>query len=273
MEQPLQPAALEGARGDAPVSARVHAPRAGDHRRQLPAHHGTGEVRIVSRPANWRLGTRVKVVFLPVVLDFTATALIYMTTTQWKRIQRGNFWRTVTLDLAPYRSGTGQPLLKIGNSATFRAWIALMRAMSGQGKETPLTLRYRKYIRSVLGLFGVSESRAEELAAAIQEMDLLTLDALGPAMADPEQKILRMSIHNMTATAAPGIPTGRWLPLLNEYFAWARLSSANNEVQLENPGLLRAVAYLRVREAETREALTLSLRLPVVTELGWMADK
>ncbi|KAK8766617.1 hypothetical protein V5799_006604 [Amblyomma americanum] len=121
-----------------------------------------------------------------------------MTTTQWKRIQRGNFWRTVTLDLAPYPSGTGQPLLKNGNSATFRAWIALMRAMSGQGKETPLTLRYRKYIRSVLGLFGASESRAEELAAAIQEMDLLTLDALGPAMADPEQKILRMSIHNMT---------------------------------------------------------------------------
>ncbi|XP_077489255.1 kell blood group glycoprotein-like [Amblyomma americanum] len=184
-----------------------------------------------------------------------------------------HLWFQMTLDLAPYRSGTGEPLLKIANSAKFRAWIALMRAMSGQRKETQLSLRYRKYIRSVLGLFGVSESRAEQLASAIQEMDRLTLDVLGPAMADPEQKILRMSIQNMAATATPGIPTGRWLQLLNEYFAWARLFSATNEVQLENPGLLRAVAYLRGRKAETREALTLSLGLRVVTELGWMADK
>ncbi|KAK8767657.1 hypothetical protein V5799_005562 [Amblyomma americanum] len=184
-----------------------------------------------------------------------------------------HLWFQVTLDLAPYRNAKGQPLLKIGNSATFRAWVALMRTITGQRTGTPLSLRYLRYIRKVLGLFGVSELRAEDLAAAIQEMDKLTLEVLGPAMTDPEQKILRMSINNMAEIATPGIPTGRWLPLLNEYFPWARHFSASNEVQLENPGLLRAVAYLLGRKAETREALTLSLGLRVVSELGWMADK
>ncbi|KAK8768281.1 hypothetical protein V5799_015257 [Amblyomma americanum] len=126
-------------------------------------------------------------------------------------------WFQDTLYLARYRSGTKQPFLKIGNIAMFRAWIAFMRAMSGQGQRTPLSLRYPKYTRSVLGIFGVSESGAEELATVIKEVDLLTLDGLGPAMADPEEEILLKSFHNITATH--DIPTGRWLPLLNEYFA------------------------------------------------------
>ncbi|KAK8768282.1 hypothetical protein V5799_015258 [Amblyomma americanum] len=126
------------------------------------------------------------------------------------------WFQDTLLNLAPYHSGTKQNLLKIGNIAVFRAWIAFMRAMSGQGQRTPLSLRYPKYTRSVLGLFGVSESGAE-LATVIKEVDLLTLDGLGPAMADPEEEILLKSFHNITATH--DIPTGRWLPLLNEYFA------------------------------------------------------
>ncbi|KAL3207432.1 hypothetical protein MRX96_052680 [Rhipicephalus microplus] len=104
-------------------------------------------------------------------------------------------------------------------------------------------------------------------------MDRLTLQVLGPAMAEPDSRILRTSIRNLTGTATPGIAAGRLLLLLNEYFIWARRFTAQDIVQVENVGLLRAVVYLLGLRSEVREALTLSLGLRVAHELGWMASR
>ncbi|KAK8772954.1 hypothetical protein V5799_012513 [Amblyomma americanum] len=184
-----------------------------------------------------------------------------------------HLWFHVTLDLAPYQAGTGNPLLKIGSSAMFGAWIALMRTFAGQRRGTEPSLRYQKYVKIMLALFGVSELLASEMASTIQEMDMLTLEMLGPAIVDPEQKILRLSIQNVSDAVTPGFPTDRWALLVDTHFPWAHRYSANIELHAETPSLLRAVGYLLGLKSETREALALSLGLRVVTELGWMADR
>ncbi|KAL3227125.1 hypothetical protein MRX96_048846 [Rhipicephalus microplus] len=74
-------------------------------------------------------------------------------------------------------------------------------------------------------------------------------------------------------TATPGIAAGRLLLLLNEYFIRARRFSARDVVQVEKAGVLRSIVYLLGLKADTQEALTLSLRLRVAHELGWMASR
>ncbi|XP_077487622.1 endothelin-converting enzyme-like 1 [Amblyomma americanum] len=184
-----------------------------------------------------------------------------------------HLWFQVTLDLRPSRKVTGDPVLKIGHSAAFRAWIASMRAFAGQPRRSAQSVRYQQYVRSMLLLFDVTESQADDLVTVIEAMNRLTLAVLGPAMAEPEHRTLRMSIRNLTKTTTPGIAAGRLLLLLNEHFIWAQQFSSNDIVQVENPGLLRAVVYLLGLKSEMREALTLSLGLRVVHELGWMADQ
>ncbi|KAK8770559.1 hypothetical protein V5799_012976 [Amblyomma americanum] len=155
----------------------------------------------------------------------------------------------------------------------FGAWVALMRTFAGQRKGNELSLRYQKYVKDMLALFGVSELLASEMASTIQEMDMLTLEVLAPAIVDPEQKILRLSIQNLSDALTPGFPTDRWALLVDTHFPWAHRYSANIEVHAEKPSLLRAVGYLLGLKSKTWEALALSLGLRVVTELGWMADR
>ncbi|XP_070376919.1 endothelin-converting enzyme-like 1 isoform X2 [Dermacentor albipictus] len=184
-----------------------------------------------------------------------------------------HLWFHVSFELAPLRGGTGEPVLKIGHSAAFHAWIATTRAFAGQPAGTAASLRYRRYMRAMLRLFDASEAVEDEVIAKIEAMDRLTLQVLGPAMAEPDSRIVRMSIRNLTDTATPGIAAGRLLLLLNEYFIWARRFSARDIVQVENGGLLRSVVYLLGLDSDTREALTLSLGLRVAHELGWMASR
>ncbi|XP_049516985.1 uncharacterized protein LOC125942769 [Dermacentor silvarum] len=184
-----------------------------------------------------------------------------------------HLWFHVSFELAPLRGGTGEPVLKIGHSAAFHAWIATTRAFAGQPAGTAASLRYRQYVRAMLRLFDASEVVEDEVIATIEAMNRLILQVLGPAMAEPESRILRMSIRNLTDTATPGIAAGRLLLLLNEYFIWARRFSARDVVQVENAGLLRSVVYLLGLKSETRDALTLSLGLRVAHELGWMASR
>ncbi|XP_075526680.1 endothelin-converting enzyme-like 1 [Dermacentor variabilis] len=184
-----------------------------------------------------------------------------------------HLWFHVSFELAPLRGGTGEPVLKVGHSAAFHAWIATTRAFAGQPAKTAASRRYRRYLRAMLRLFDASEAVEDEVIAKIEAMDRLTLQVLGPAMAEPDSRILRMSIRNLTHAATPGIAAGRLLLLLNEYFIWARRFSARDIVQVENAGLLRSVVYLLGLDSDTREALTLSLGLRVAHELGWMASR
>ncbi|KAK8784990.1 hypothetical protein V5799_008649 [Amblyomma americanum] len=184
-----------------------------------------------------------------------------------------HLWFQISVDLSRDRSKTGDPLLKMGPSPSFRVWIALMRTFGSQLRGTTLSLQYHKYVRSMLRLFDVPESRTDELIATIEEMNRLALAMLGPAMANPEQRTLRMPIQNFTDSVTPGISASRWVLLLNKYFMWAGRFSAETMVQVENPDLFRALVYLLRLNTEVREAMTLSLGLRVVTELGWMADR
>ncbi|KAH6926663.1 hypothetical protein HPB50_021178 [Hyalomma asiaticum] len=184
-----------------------------------------------------------------------------------------HLWFRVSFELAPFRGGAGEPVLRIGHSAAFSAWINTMRMFISQPARSAALLRYRSYVRALLLLFGASESVQGELVAEIEAMDRLTLAVLGPAMAELDSKHLRTSIRNLTSTATPGIAAGRLLLLLNEYFIWARRFSARDIVQVENAGLLRSVVYLLSLKSDIREALTRSLGLRVVYELGWMASR
>ncbi|KAL3248999.1 hypothetical protein MRX96_056224 [Rhipicephalus microplus] len=184
-----------------------------------------------------------------------------------------HLWFHVSFELAPFRGGTGEPVLRIGHSVAFHTWITTMRMFAGQRARATASLRYRRYVRTMLDIFGATETVRDEVAAKIEAMDRLTLEVLGPAMAEPDSRILRTSIRNLTGTATPGIAAGRLLLLLNEYFIWARRFTAQDIVQVENVGLLRAVIYLLGLKSEVREALTLSLGLRVAHELGWMASR
>ncbi|KAL3208331.1 hypothetical protein MRX96_039218 [Rhipicephalus microplus] len=148
-----------------------------------------------------------------------------------------------------------------------------MRVFVGQPEGTVAAQRYRRDVRAMLRLFDASDVVDDEVIAKIEAMDRLTLQVLGPAMAEADTKIVRMSVRNLTDTAIPGIDAGRLLLLLNEYFIWARHFSARDVVQVENAGLLRSIVYLLGLKADTREALTLSLGLRVAHELGWMASR
>ncbi|KAK8784994.1 hypothetical protein V5799_008653 [Amblyomma americanum] len=184
-----------------------------------------------------------------------------------------HLWFQIRVDQSRDRSKTEEPLLKMGPSSTFRVWIALIRTFGIQPRGTTQSLQYQKYVRNMLRLFDATESRADELLSTIEEMNRLTVAVLGPAMADPEQRTLRMSVRNFTDILTPGISASRWVLLLNEYFIWAGRFSAETMVQVENPDLFRALVYLLRLNTEMREAMTLSLGLRVVTELGWMADR
>ncbi|KAH7972438.1 hypothetical protein HPB52_012126 [Rhipicephalus sanguineus] len=184
-----------------------------------------------------------------------------------------HLWFHVSFELAPFRGRAGEPILRIGHSAAFRTWIATMRTFAGQRAGTAASLRYRRYVRAMLDIFGVSEAVRDEVADKIEAVDRFTLEVLGPAMAETDSRILRTSIRNLTATATPGIAAGRLLLLLNEYFIWARRFTAQDIVQVENVGLLRSVVYLLGLKSNVREALTLSLGLRVAQDLGWMASR
>ncbi|KAH7941485.1 hypothetical protein HPB49_014336 [Dermacentor silvarum] len=54
---------------------------------------------------------------------------------------------------------------------------------------------------------------------------------------------------------------------------WARHFSPSDILQVENLGLLRSVVHIFGFKAEKQEALTLSLGLLVVHELGWMTHR
>ncbi|XP_075534770.1 endothelin-converting enzyme-like 1 [Dermacentor variabilis] len=184
-----------------------------------------------------------------------------------------HLWFQIYIRLSPLRVGSTEPVLKIVPSAAFRSWMATMRAFAGHPTGSAPSLRYRRYVHKMLRLFDGSESSSGEIVSTIEAMNKLTLETLGPAMNAPEPRIVRMSIRNLTETATLRIATGRLVLLLNEHFMWARRFSPNDIVQVENLGLLRSVAYILGFEAETQEALTLSLGLRVAHELGWMAHR
>ncbi|KAH6948674.1 hypothetical protein HPB50_025847 [Hyalomma asiaticum] len=184
-----------------------------------------------------------------------------------------HLWFEVNVRLSPFRVGSTEPVLKIAPSAAFRSWVAIMRAFVGQPTETAPSLHYQRYIRKMLHLFDVPDSSSGEIVSTIMAMNELTLKMLGPAMTVPEPKIVRMSILNLTESAALRIPAGRLVLLFNEVLMWARRFSPGDIVQVENVGLLRSVAYIFELGVETQEALTLSLGLRVAHELGWMADR
>ncbi|XP_037560143.2 endothelin-converting enzyme-like 1 [Dermacentor silvarum] len=184
-----------------------------------------------------------------------------------------HLWFQVNIRLSPFRVGSTEPVLKIVPSAAFRSWMATMRAFAGHPTGSTPSLHYRRYVRKMLRLFGGSESASREIVSTIEAMNKLTLETLGPAMNVPEPRIVRMSIRNLTETGTLRIATGRMVLLFNELFMWARRFSASDMVQVENLGLLRSVVYILGLEAETQEALTLSLGLRVAHELGWMAHR
>ncbi|KAH7978736.1 hypothetical protein HPB49_006563 [Dermacentor silvarum] len=174
-----------------------------------------------------------------------------------------HLWFQVNIRLSPFRVGSTEPVLKIVPSAAFRSWMATMRAFAGHPTGSTPSLHYRRYVRKMLRLFGGSESASREIVSTIEAMNKLTLETLGPAMNVPEPRIVRMSIRNLTETGTLRIATGRMVLLFNELFMWARRFSASDMVQVENLGLLRSVVYILGLEAETQEALTLSLGLHV----------
>ncbi|KAH9381665.1 hypothetical protein HPB48_022903 [Haemaphysalis longicornis] len=184
-----------------------------------------------------------------------------------------HLWFQLAFEMTPFRGGTGEPVLRITQSTAFGTWIALMRSFAGQPVASTSALRYRRYVKEMLRFFGVHESSSDEIVTKIEDANRLTLEALGPAMAEPNLRTLRMPIRNLTESVTPGIAAGRLLLLFNEYFIWARRFSAGDIVEVVNPGLLRSVIYLLGLKSETREALTLSLGLRVAHELGWMAHR
>ncbi|KAH7983951.1 hypothetical protein HPB52_015723 [Rhipicephalus sanguineus] len=184
-----------------------------------------------------------------------------------------HLWFQVNVRLSPFRVGSTEPVLKIVPSAAFRSWIATMRLFIGHPTGSARSLRYRRYVRRMLRLFDVPGSRSGEIISTIEAMNKLTLERLAPAMTAPEPRIVRMSIRNLTETGTLRIPTGRLVLLFNEYLMWARRFSPNDVVQVENVGLLRSIIYILGLDVETQEALTLSLGLRVVHELGWMAHR
>ncbi|KAK8766837.1 hypothetical protein V5799_006379 [Amblyomma americanum] len=176
-----------------------------------------------------------------------------------------HLWLQVTFDLRRSRKVTGDPVLKIGHSAAFRTWIAVVRTFAGQPRGSAQSVWYQQYVRSMLRLFDLSQSPAGELVATIEAMNRLTLAALWPATAEPGQRILRMCMRNLTETTSTGISAEHLLLLLNEHHIWALRLSSIDIVRIENPGLLRAVVYLFGLKFEMREALTLSLALRVAS--------
>ncbi|KAL1469807.1 hypothetical protein MTO96_024789 [Rhipicephalus appendiculatus] len=250
---------------------------------------------VVVMQADWRMNPRHKVMLDATVVICVVAFVLYLgagswptdishgpKTSRWDLLEilldlSGNWnvhlWFHVSFELAPFRGGTGEPVLRIGHSAAFHAWIATMRMFVGQRASTAASLRYRRYVRAMLDIFGASEAVRDEVAAKIEAMDRLTLEVLGPTLAEPDSRILRTSIRNLTGTATPGIATGRLLLLLNEYFIWARRFTAKDIVQVDNAGLLQSVVYLLGFKSDVREALTLSLGLRVAHELGWMASR
>ncbi|XP_070376927.1 uncharacterized protein [Dermacentor albipictus] len=184
-----------------------------------------------------------------------------------------HLWFQVNIRLSPLRVGSIEPVLKIVPSAAFRSWMATMRAFAGHPTGSASSLRDRRYVRKMLQLFDGSESASGEIVSTIDAMNKLTLQTLGPAMYVPEPRIVRTAIRNLTETATLRIGTGHLVLLLNEHFTWARRFSPRDIAQVENLGLLRSVLYILGLEAETQEALTLSLGLRVAHELGWMAHR
>ncbi|KAH9368308.1 hypothetical protein HPB48_008026 [Haemaphysalis longicornis] len=133
-----------------------------------------------------------------------------------------HLWFQVIFEMAPFRGGTGEPVLRISHSTAFRTWIATMRSFAG--RQVALTFaRPYLHVKDMLGFFDVSESRARELAPEIEEMDRLTLGALGPAMLEHDSRTLRMAIRNLSYTATPEVAAGRpgerffidWMNLMN----------------------------------------------------------
>ncbi|XP_070396898.1 uncharacterized protein [Dermacentor albipictus] len=171
-------------------------------------------------------------------------------------------WFQVNIRLSPLRVGSIEPVLMIVPSAAFRSWMATMRAFAGNPTGSAPWLHYRRYVRNMLRLFDVSESASGEIVSTIEAMNKLTLETLVPAMNVLEPRIVRTAIRNLTETATLRIATGRLVLLLNEHFMWARRFSPSDIVQVGNLGLLRSVVYIPGLEAETQEALTLSLGLP-----------
>ncbi|KAH9366483.1 hypothetical protein HPB48_015277 [Haemaphysalis longicornis] len=151
-------------------------------------------------------------------------------------------WFQVTFEVDLFRGGTGEPVFRMSHSAAFRAWIATMRSFAGRPVASTSACRFK----DMLGFFDISESRAEELAPKIVEMDRLTLGALEPAMAEHDSRALRMAIRNLSYTTTPEIAAGRLLLLFDEYFIWARRFSARDVVEVRNPGLMRSVVCCTV---------------------------
>ncbi|KAH7941488.1 hypothetical protein HPB49_014339 [Dermacentor silvarum] len=184
-----------------------------------------------------------------------------------------HLWFQVSISLSSLRVGSTVPVLKIVPSTAFRSWIASMRVFTGHLVGMVLWLRYQKYVRKMLHVFDVSESRSGEIVSTIEAMNRFTPETLGPAVAESEPRIVRMLIPNLTETATLGVSTRRLVLLFNEYLIWARRFSPSHIVQVENLALLRPVAYIFGLKAETKEPLTLSLGLRVAHELGWMARR
>ncbi|KAH7942227.1 hypothetical protein HPB49_022222 [Dermacentor silvarum] len=128
-----------------------------------------------------------------------------------------HLWFQVRVSLSSFRVGSTVLVLKIVPSTDFRSWIASMRVYTGHLVWTALWLRYHKNVRTMLRVFDVSESCSGEIVSTIEAMNRLTLETLGPAVAEPEPRIVRMSIPNLTETATLGISTGRLVLLFNEY--------------------------------------------------------
>ncbi|KAH6945684.1 hypothetical protein HPB50_009609 [Hyalomma asiaticum] len=184
-----------------------------------------------------------------------------------------HLWFQVDVTLSPFRVGSTEPVLKITPSAAFRSWIATMRAFVSHPTGSVPSLHYQRYVRGMLRVFDVPDSSSGKIVSTIMTINELILKSLGPAMTVPEQRIVRMSIRNLTETATLRFPTGGLVLLFNEYLMWARRFSPSDIVQVENVGLLRSIVYILGLGVETQEALMLSLGLRVAHELGWMADR
>lgn len=104
----------------------------------------------------------------------------------------------------------------------------------------------------MLAFFYISESSDDKLAPKIEEMDRMTLRALGPAMVKHDSRPLRLPIRNVSYTATPVIAAGRLL-LFIEYFMWAHRFSPMYIVDGNNPGLLPFVVNLLGLKSETRQ--------------------
>ncbi|KAH7941822.1 hypothetical protein HPB49_017715 [Dermacentor silvarum] len=148
--------------------------------------------------------------------------------------------------------------------------LAIVLDLSANGN---VHLWFQKYVRKMQRVFDVSESRFVKIVSTIEAMNRLTQETLGPPMTEPKPIIVRMATRNLTKRATFRISTGRLFLLFDEYLMWARRFSPSDIVQVENLGLLRTVVYILGFKAEKQEALTLSLGLLVVHELGWMTHR